>query len=214
MTDPPPTSVFAVRHGETEWNLIGKHQGHLDSPLTERGTQQTRALAAGLVGRGIESVYSSDLGRALRTAEPICAELGLSVQTDERLRERHLGSLQGLTKEKFRHRYPDECRQFGSGDPDYCLPGGESIRQLYERTVGCIEDLAEKHTGKTVLIVSHGGVLNGLFYRAVSLPLSEPRRFSLLNAAISNFSVCGDLWRLETWGETSHLRGLVALDYN
>jgi probable phosphoglycerate mutase len=209
-----PTLIFAVRHGETEWNVIGKQQGHMDSPLTERGIQQAHALAEGLAGHGIEVVYSSDLGRALKTAELIGAKLGLSVQSDERLRERHLGSLQGLTKEEFRHRYPDEWARFDSGDPDYCLPGGESARQRYDRTVDYVKDLARLHTGQTVLIVAHGGVLNGLFYRAIGIPLSEPRRFSLFNAAINIFSVCGDSWRLDTWGETSHLKGMETLDDN
>jgi probable phosphoglycerate mutase len=85
------TLVFAVRHGETEWNLTGRQQGHLDSRLTERGVQQAHALARGLAGRGIEFVFSSDLGRASATADIIGARLGLPVQTDERLRERHVG---------------------------------------------------------------------------------------------------------------------------
>jgi len=214
MTDTRATVVFAVRHGETEWNLIGKHQGHMDSPLTERGTQQAHALAEGLVGRGIEFIYSSDLGRALKTGEIIGAKLGLSVQTDEHLRERHLGSLQGLTKEEFRHRYSNEWAKFDSGDPEYRFPGAESARQRYERTVGCVQALVELHIGQTVLIVAHGGVLNDLFYRAIGMPLSEPRRFSLFNAAINRFSVCQGSWRLDSWGETSHLRGMETLDDN
>ncbi len=96
------TLIYVVRHGETEWNLIGKQQGHMDSPLTDRGTQQANALAKGLGNRGIEFIYSSDLGRALKTAKLISTSLELPVQTDKRLRERHLGTLQGLTKKEFR----------------------------------------------------------------------------------------------------------------
>ena len=62
MRELDPTILFVVRHGETEWNLTGKQQGHLDSPLTDRGMRQARALAEGLAGRGIGLIYSSDLG--------------------------------------------------------------------------------------------------------------------------------------------------------
>jgi len=87
------TLIYIVRHGETEWNLMGKQQGHMDSPLTDRGTQQANALANGLINRGIEFIYSSDLGRAMETAKIINTSLDLSIQTDKRLRERHLGTL-------------------------------------------------------------------------------------------------------------------------
>ena len=95
------TIVFVVRHGETEWNLIGKQQGHLDSPLTETGVRQARRLADGLVGRGIDSIFASDLGRAAETAKIISSKLRISIKTDLRLRERHLGLMQGLTKDEF-----------------------------------------------------------------------------------------------------------------
>jgi probable phosphoglycerate mutase len=212
MTDIQTTVVFVVRHGETEWNLTGRQQGHLDSPLTKRGIQQAHALAQELVGRGIERIFSSDSGRAFTTADIIRARLGLPVRIDARLRERHLGTLQGLTKAEWRQRYPEEWRAFNSGDPDYCFPGGESARQRYERTVGCVGLLAAKHSGHTILIVSHGGVLNGLFHKAIGIPLSNPRRFSLFNAAINSFTVCGASWWLDTWGETSHLRGMETCD--
>jgi probable phosphoglycerate mutase len=209
-----PALIYVVRHGETEWNKRGKQQGHLNSPLTERGTQQAQALAHGLKNRGITSIYSSDLGRAYNTARIIDKQLKLSIQTCKRLRERHLGSLQGLTKEEFQHQYPEEWDRFNSGDPDYCFPGGESARERYERTVTCIEDLASQHSGQNILIVAHGGVLNGLFYKAINQPLSEPRRFSLFNAAINSFSISGSSWRLDTWGDVSHLKGMETLDDN
>jgi len=214
MEDTETTSVFVVRHGETEWNLSGEQQGHLDSQLTESGIKQAHALAEGLLRKGTEIIYSSDLGRAVQTAEIIGAKLGLGINVDHRLRERHLGSMQGLTKKEFRRLYPDEWSAFDSGDPDYCFPGGESARQRYERSVACVEELAQRHPGGKLLVVTHGGVLNSLFYYALRIPLTEPRRFSLFNAAINSFSVCGDYWRLDIWGDTSHIRGMTTLDDN
>lgn len=212
MPDTQTTLVYVVRHGETEWNRIGKQQGHLDSPLTERGIEQAHALAEGLINRGIELVFSSDLGRAIATADIICEKLGLSVRKDMRLRERHLGSLQGLTKDEWRMKNPDEWMTFLSGDPDYCFPGGESARQRFERSVGCVEALAKKNSGRIILIVTHGGVLSGLFYRVIGISLSVPRQFSLFNAAINRFTVSGTNWQLDMWGEVCHLRGMETLD--
>jgi probable phosphoglycerate mutase len=212
MTEMKTTVVFLVRHGETEWNLIGRQQGQLDSALSELGTKQACALAEGLCGKGIEVIYSSDLGRALQTAEIIAGRLGLEVNIDKRLRERHLGSLQGVTREEFRVSHPKESAAYEAGDSDCKLAGGESARQRYERCVACCAELAGRHAGGRILIVSHGGVVGSLFYHALGLALTEPRRFSLFNAAINSFSVSGEVWRLDTWGETSHLKGLPTLD--
>lgn len=214
MSDTETTILFAVRHGETEWNLVGKQQGHLDSALTETGIKQAHSLASGLSGKDIHVLYSSDLGRAVQTAEIIAAGLGLEVNIEARLRERHLGSMQGLTKNEFRARFPQEFAAFDSGDPDYEFPGGESARQRYEHSIACCVELAARHPGGRVLMVAHGGVLNSLFYHALGIALTEPRRFSLFNAAINNFSVSGDRWRLNTWGDTSHLQGITTLDDN
>lgn len=194
------TILFAVRHGETEWNLAGKFQGHLDSPLTESGIQQAQALADDLAGRGIEALYSSDLGRAMQTAHIIGERLELPVHADECFRERRLGILQGMSKGEFREKYPNEWAAFASGEPDYEVPGGESAKQLYTR---CIErgiELAGRHVGQRILIVSHGGVLRSFFYHALCIPLTTPRRFSVFNAAINCFTVSKDRWRLDTWG--------------
>ena len=214
MTDTETRILFAVRHGETEWNLIGKQQGHLDTPLTDSGIKQAHALADGLFGKGIEILYSSDLGRTVQTAEIIGAKLGLRVNVDHRLRERHLGSMQGMTKTEFRDHFPKEFAAFDSGDPEYVLPGGESAQQRFDTCIACCIELAARHPGGRILLVAHGGVLNSLFCYTLCIPLSDPRRFSLFNAAVNSFSVCGDSWRLDTWGDISHLQGMNTLDDN
>lgn len=206
--------LYAVRHGETEWNLIEIQQGHLDSPLTEIGVRQAHLLADGLVSKNIEVLYSSDLGRALQTAEIIAEKLSLDIVQEARLRERNLGIMEGLTKKEFADRYPDEAVRFNTGDPDYVLPKGESARQRYQRCVDCAEDLAARNVGKKILLVAHGGVLNSFFYKATNTPLSEPRRFSLFNASINSFSITEGNWRLDTWGEIAHLGDMRTLDDN
>jgi len=208
------TILFVVRHGETEWNLLGRQQGHLDSPLTELGIRQAQALTEGLAAKGIEAIYSSDLGRATQTAEVIAARIGLTVASERRLRERHLGEMQGLTMTAYRDQNPDEFSRFESRSPEYRFPGGESARQQYERCVGCCLELASRHTGGKVLVVTHGGVLSSLLRHALGIPLTEERRFSLFNAAINRFSISGKVWRVDTWGDISHLQGIATRDDN
>jgi len=200
------TTLLVVRHGETEWNLCGRQQGHLDSPLTKMGVKQAEALAGALVEREIAVLYSSDLGRALQTAQPISEKLSLNIIRDERLRERHLGPMQGMTMKAFEAQYPEAALAVKTGDLDYVLPRGESIRQHYRRCCDCAEDLAERHPGVSILLVCHGGVLRNFFYRALNIPLTEPRRFSLFNASINEFSITERQWKLETWGDIHHLR--------
>ncbi len=204
--------VYAVRHGETEWNAEGRQQGHLDSPLTAVGVRQAQLLAEGLTKKRIEVLYSSDLGRALQTAEIIANRLSLSIHRDIRLRERNLGILQGLTRDQFETQYPEESRRFNAADPDYVLPGGESLRQLFNRCVACVEEIVAKNAGKNILIVGHGGVVRSFYHRATHTPPAGMRYFSLFNAAINSFRLDGGHWMLDTWGEIAHLQDLRALD--
>ncbi len=208
------TVLYAVRHGETEWNLVERQQGHLNSPLTANGIRQVHLLADGLAKKNIDTLFSSDLGRAMQTAEVIAKRLSLEIHPDPRLRERHLGILQSLTRREFEEQYPEEAARFKSNDPEYVLPGGESSRQLFNRCIESAEDLARQNAGRNILIVGHGGVLKSFFHKATNTPLSEPRRYSLFNASINCFSIIDGQWRLDTWGEIAHLQDTTALDDN
>jgi len=207
-----PTELIVVRHGETVWNLDGRQQGQLDSPLTELGIHQAEAVGLALADADCRALYSSDLGRAAETADIVGRTLGLPVVTDARLRERHLGILQARTMADFERENPDEHARFRGSDPDYVVPGGESARQRHERSVACAEDLARRHPGQTIVIVTHGGPLGSLMRHALGLPLAGPRRFSLLNASMNTFAVKDGEWRLISWGDTHHLHGLDTMD--
>ena len=204
--------LVAIRHGETVWNTQGLQQGQLNSDLTHLGRAQARALAERLGGEQFAAVYSSDLGRALETARVIADRIGLDVETDLRLRERNLGILQGISLRQFEQEHPGEYARFRSGDPDYVIPSGESPRQRHERCVACATELAGRHAGQRILIVTHGGILDSFFRHALQLPLTVPRRFSLFNASINSFTVTNDQWRLKSWGHVEHLEGIGTMD--
>lgn len=203
------TIVYIVRHGETYWNLEGRMQGWLDSSLTAGGIAQAHAVAQGLVGRGIEYIYSSDLGRARETADIIGATLGLSVELEPGFRERHCGIGQSLTIAEFARQFPQESHSFFHDGADYVVPEGESIRQRHDRCQAAAEKVAASHPGKTILIVAHGGTLSSIFNFVVGLAPDSPRRHSLFNGSINRFSIKQGRWQLDTWGEISHQKHLA-----
>ena len=199
------TQVILVRHGETEWNIARIRQGHLDSRLTEKGIAQAQALAQRLAREKFTALYSSDLGRAVQTAMAIAELTAHEVVTDARLRERHLGIFQGLNGDEITAKYPEERRQFRTMGPDYVIPGGESMRQQVERNVAYLNDLAAKHQGEQVVVVTHGGVVSGFFRHTLEIPLEAPRRFEFVNAGLNVFAREEETWLLLTWGDVSHL---------
>ncbi len=199
------THVIVVRHGETAWNTEKRWQGHLDSPLTPKGIGQAQALARRLAHQNFSTLYSSDLGRAYQTAQIISAATGHGVFPDARLRERNLGIFQGLTSEEIKRTYPDLYESYRIRDPDHVLPDGESLRQQVKRNISCFEELAQRHLSESILVVTHGGVLSGLFRHVLSIPLEAPRRFEFPNSSLNIFIYREDHWTLQTWGDVTHL---------
>lgn len=210
------TTVYLIRHGETEWNRDGIHQGHLDSPLTGHGRRQAGQLGERLARSGVafDAVYSSDLGRCLATAEGIAAPLGWAdrIVPEPRLRERALGILEGLTYPQIAERLPEDHRLHTSGDPLYRPDGGESWTDLYERSRAILGELAARHDGGTILVVSHGGVVAMAMRECLGIDLLRPRRFHIPNTALNILERHDAIWELRTWGDVAHFEGERALD--
>ena len=200
----PRTQLIFLRHGETRFNVEGRLQGQQDSPLTELGVHQARALAERIAAFKVDVLMSSDLGRALKTAAFVSQACGLPVVEDSRFRERAYGELEGLTWTEAREHFPDG-RDLYRTNPDVLIPGGESMRQLYERASDAVEVVGKEQEGKRVAIVSHGGFISSLFRYVVGMPLDVPRRARLPNAAINIIEKVDDGWIIRTWGDTAHL---------
>jgi broad specificity phosphatase PhoE len=149
--------IYLLRHGESEWNVAGRTQGQATAPgLTELGRQHAQqavaTLQTALGGAPITRVISSDLTRALETAQIVAAAFGGGVTADSRLRERSLGSLEGLAQEEAHTAVAD----LDWSDPDLQIAGGESTRELYERMAAAMAELASE---ETVVAVSHGDAI-------------------------------------------------------
>jgi probable phosphoglycerate mutase len=205
-------TLVLVRHGETAWNVEGRIQGHLDIPLNPLGEAQAQAVGKRLAREKFSSVYASDLMRALCTARPAVSEPDDTIVKDPRLRERHLGVLQGLTGHEAREMYPAAWQAFKSRDPELPLPGGESLGEFSRRVSSFLEDMAKKHAGDRILAVTHGGVLDAAYRHALGMPLSLARDFPIYNASVN--ILCHDLrgWRIQSWGDISHLPQELAMD--
>ncbi len=206
------TQFIVARHGETAWNAEGRIQGHLDSPLNEEGLAQALLLSDRLAREPFSHLYSSDLGRALQTAQPIADHSRRRVLTDGRLRERNLGVFQGLTGAECERRFPEHYARFRARDPDHVIPGGESARQVYERVSAAFTVLAREHIGARVVVVTHGGVLDALYRFVQGAPLERPRDFPIFNASLNAVSCTDARWSIERWGDISHLTRDAALD--
>jgi 2,3-bisphosphoglycerate-dependent phosphoglycerate mutase len=204
--------IIAVRHGETEWNALGREQGQLDSPLTARGLKQAEAIAGRLRRVSFSALYSSDLGRALQTAEIVARATGARIEVDTGLRERHTGIFQGLTKEQMAAQYPSEYSAYRADPYAYQVPGGESGQRRTERSVRLMNALADRHADETIVAITHGGFLIGFFEHVLDLSPNHAWRFKRQNAGFNVFARTDGEWSLETWNDTSHLDALGSLD--
>jgi probable phosphoglycerate mutase len=199
------TRICMVRHGETDWNAERRIQGHIDIPLNPAGQAQAEATAGGLAGQDFAAAYSSDLRRAWETARIAAAPLGLRVHAERGLRERHYGCLQGLTAAELLDRHPDLHARYLARDPDCAFDDGESLGAFAARVVATVEALAARHAGASLLLVSHGGVLDICHRRASGKALSATRDFAIPNAALNWFEVADGGWRLLAWADRRHL---------
>ncbi|MEY2416976.1 MAG: glucosyl-3-phosphoglycerate phosphatase [Ilumatobacteraceae bacterium] len=149
------TDLLVVRHGQSEWNAIGRWQGHADPALSELGRRQA-AVAAASIG-AVDGIISSDLLRAAETAAIIAQQLGVGpVMIDERLRERDVGEWTGLTRIEINRRWPgwiDELRR-----PD----GFEDVDSVLLRVLEAFAAIREASPGASLLVITHGGVIRSL----------------------------------------------------
>ena len=206
------TTLMMIRHGETAWNAQGRIQGHIDTALNELGEAQAEALGKRLASEHFDAVYASDLQRAYLTACPAVREPGRAIVKDRRLRERHLGVLQGLTGSEASAGHPAAWQVFKSRDPDLPLEGGESLGEFSRRVVAFLSDMAGQHAGKRILAVTHGGVLDAAYRHALGMPLSAIRDFPIFNASINLLRHDHRGWHVEAWGDISHLPQQLSMD--
>ncbi|MFI9380235.1 histidine phosphatase family protein [Kutzneria sp. NPDC052558] len=193
--------ILLWRHGQTEHNASGHWQGHLDSPLTERGREQARAATPALLAYEPHLVVASDLRRATDTAKILVEASGLPLRLDKRLRETDIGDWQGLTSVQVDAGYPGGIKTW-QADPTWAPPGGESRVEVATRAHEVVNELDEEHDG-TVLLCAHGGLITALTAQLLTMPVPIwPQLGGLSNChwAVLGRRPGGDgRWRLLTY---------------
>lgn len=164
------TTIYLVRHGETLWNKEGKLQGQADSKLTKQGEKQAQDRASDLAQVEFDHIFASDLARTMTTAQILKADRDMAVLATNLLRERSFGRFEGATYEDFRNQLGEKL------DALDALPYKDQIHfkthediesdgELIDRGLRFIRETALAHPGETILMVSHGGMMQALLWR-------------------------------------------------
>lgn len=209
VSKPVATRICIIRHGETDWNVEKRIQGHTDIPLSENGRAQALAMAFNAAHQRFQAIYSSDLARAQETAQLLAQREGLEVKLLPQLRERHFGVFQGITAAQGGELYPAAYAHYVARDLEYDFETGESLRGFAERVTAGIDWLLRHHSGQTIAAVSHSGVLDVVYRRATGRPLHTPRDFTIPNCALNWFHFDAQGWHLEAWGDRHHLHEVL-----
>jgi broad specificity phosphatase PhoE len=201
-----PTITVLLRHGDTRLSPEHRLSGLGDLPLSADGTRQAKAAARRLAaGNRIDAVVSSPLQRAAVTAALAAAELGLTIATDDDLRETDFGEWEGFTLAEIHERWPAAVAAW-QHNPQQAPPGGESFADTAHRVHQACDRLLRDHRGQTVLVVSHITPIKILLCRALNVPLATIYRIYLGSACINEIQWHGhEFAAVRRVNDTSHL---------
>lgn len=209
MTEP---RLYLVRHGESEANVAGVLQGQTHGTLTAAGRDAAarlgRALASLSLAERPTAIFTSDLRRAVETAEIIAEALGATPHLFPAAREWNVGDLDGLPAAAL----VDAIKRSGLLAAEFAPSGGESLNELQARAVGTLADLAREAAEgsrsadrERTLLVSHGDFIRMAIGAAASMPIDAATSLSLRNTSLTELALSKGSWRVERIGDASHL---------
>lgn len=213
---PAVRRLILLRHGQTEYNASNRMQGQLDTDLSDLGRAQAKSAAQALADTRPFAIVSSDLRRAHDTALALGDHIGVPVETDDRLRETHLGEWQGLTHTDVDDISPGARARWRS-DAEWAPPAGESRIDVAARSLPVVQELLERHEDwgtDPVVLVAHGGLIAALTARLLDLPADRwPVLGGLGNTSWVQLSGHGEgtepVWRLDVWNASANVAGDV-----
>jgi alpha-ribazole phosphatase/probable phosphoglycerate mutase len=178
------TKIYLIRHGETEGAETKRYKGHIDVPLSENGIEQIKRLAeylsAEVQKRGsaeaayeLSAIYTSDLSRAVKSAELIAKPHGIKPMVLPELRERNFGTWEGMSFDEIKEKWPDAFNSWSSNPLKFCPMGGESTIEVRDRAVKAFNKIIEQHNGHNIAIVSHGGINRVMLCELLGMPLEN-----------------------------------------
>lgn len=202
--------LYLVRHAQTEWNALGRAQGHTDIELDALGQAQAASLGSAFQSLSLAKIYCSDLKRCIQTATPIQKATRAEMILDPRLRERGFGEWEGLPfDEILRRRLEFEMQ---GGDPfDHRPPGGESMHDVWDRLRSFIEQIESER--EPFAVVTHGGSSALFLAQIVRGTGATARAFRFGNTAITELERHPDgHCVLVRFNDTSHLKEMAPIE--
>ena len=197
---------FVVRHGETDWNKLGRFQGHTDISLNDRGLSQARETAVASEDWGYTAIYSSPLVRTVQVAEEIAKVTPMLVSQEPGLKELSLGDLEGVTGEEMRNDWPALFAAWRTEPEKMSMPNGESLGELRDRTWQVILDIEQKHSSDdSIVVISHNFAIRSIVNELLGMPLAYFHRMSLNLASVCTFDSDERGRRLTGYNSTTHL---------
>lgn len=184
----------------------------MDVELNALGRRQAEAIASSFRDEDLRVVYSSPLRRAFETARLVAEAHGLTVVTDERLKELNQGALEGLTYEMMRAKHADLLKEWREKPATLKLPGGESMEELQARCWDFVQGLPQEHQNDTILVVSHGFAIRSILCKIIGLDLNNFRRMRQ-SVGARNLVEFGERgWTLVSMNETGHLNSVQSVE--
>ncbi len=202
------TRLILVRHGQTEWNRVGRIRGRIDIALNETGLAQAAAVAERLAALPLAAIYSSPLKRAVETAEPAARKTGLKVQILDGLLDIDYGRWEGLSPTEVVEAYPDLYHQWHHSPHLVTFPDGESLDEVRRRALSTVKQIALSHEGQTVVIVAHQVVNKVLVCAMLGLDNSRFWHVQQDNGCIDIFDYEDDDFKAILVNDTCHLATL------
>jgi phosphoserine phosphatase len=198
--------LFLVRHGETDWNKLGRFQGQNDIALNYRGLAQAQDTARAAIAWKPIALYSSPLHRTMQVAEAISRLVGVAVIPEPRVQELDLGELDGVTGEEMQSGWPQVYETWRNKPAIVVLPGGESLAQLQERAWQAVLDLEQAHReDDAVVVISHNFTIRAICSKLLEMPLANFHRTYLSLGSVSVIESGLRGWRLLSYNSICHL---------
>ncbi len=210
------TKLYLIRHGQSAGNASGRFGGHSPTPLSELGQHQAEMTAQALARENIDAIYSSDLLRAVKTAEPLAELLDLPITKTTSFRERHVGVLEGLTFDESKQQHPKDYYALINRQVNHIITGGESYRQLLRRATFALKEIFQIHRGERVAIFSHTGAICYItlyLMGAINRKTKQTPWLITSNCGINRFEIRG--WRnvrVLALNDTRHLMEITGND--
>jgi broad specificity phosphatase PhoE len=201
--------LLLIRHGETDWNTEMRVQGHTDTALNARGLEQAERLAARFAAEEapFAALYASPQQRARVTAEIIAQRMGVAITLDERLKEKHLGEMEGLTIPEVQTRYPEWYQAWRESEYHVMMPGEETPIEHQTRVRAFLDDVRTRHDqDERVGVVSHGATLIMLVGTVMGLDVAKRFPFWFDNASVSWIDWSRARPRVRLLNDLCHLR--------